>query len=91
MSDEKKLDLDDATFIAPDIEPRLPSGVDRLKAIRAAVAGSPRDTLMTTTLVLYDLLELLIKHEVIKLSDLEQIKKDAWAEILASNIVVRGS
>lgn len=86
--DDDPVDLSDATFVAPELEPQLPKGAERLKAVRGAVTANPRDALMTTTLVLYDLIELLIKNAIIKLSDLEQIKKDAWAEILRTNIVV---
>jgi hypothetical protein len=79
---------DDDVFIPPDPEPTLPPGVERFKYAHALAQGDPKQIAITTFCILHDLIELLVRQGIIKFGDLEQIKKDAYKDYLASRIVV---
>lgn len=74
-------------YFPPDPEPDLPPGIERFKYANFMAGHDPKALLTSGYCVLHDLIELLVRNDVIKLSDLEAIKKDAYKDFLASRIV----
>lgn len=85
---ERRLVVTDSIFVPPDPEPTLPEALERFRYAHAVSKQDPMGLLVSTYCVLHDLIELLVRADVIKLSDLEQIKKDTFAAFRAAQIIV---